>query len=69
MNIRGIDFDGIFEANETASNQYLGGSTLWMPQGKGQEEVSDKEKWIWAKPETDDFNFTTRVTYSVEYVQ
>jgi len=67
VNIRGEEFDGIGESNEYASNEFFS-RALSIPQGKGQEVVLDQERSMWAKPENDDFNFTARVFYSVEYV-
>jgi hypothetical protein len=67
VNIRGEEFDGIFESNEHASNDFMG-TLLHAPRGRGREVVIAALKTIWAKPKNGDFNFVIQVSYSMEYV-
>lgn len=66
VSLRGIEFDGWFESNEAASNEFIG-ETLQMPDGRGNESVVNREYYIYTKYFTDDFNFHVKVIYSVEY--
>jgi hypothetical protein len=66
VNVRGEEFDGIFESNERAAN-FFGDALLDLPQGRGREEISKTAKSIWARPENDDFNFYVHLDYDVKY--